>query len=218
MFFASPNENRILLNMGGIANLTFLPKNGDTGAVFSSDIGPGNTIMDALAKEHSGQRYDKDANIAKSGTVNPTLLKRLLEHPFVNLVLPKTTGPETFNISWFKSQLALLNGHNLSIPDQMATLNAFTAHTIVNTINKLTTQTAVYISGGGSHNPLLRQNIELLLNRKVHLSDALGVNADAKEAILFAVLANECISGTANTFNGNNLNQPNISMGKISLP
>jgi len=104
------------------------------------------------------------------------------------------------------------------VPNQMATLNAFTAHSIVNKINQLPELSTVYISGGGIHNPLLLDNISEFLARPVFSTNKLGVNTDAKEAILFAVIANECVAGNARAFLNNKSNQPNVSMGKVSFP
>ncbi|MFQ3206494.1 MAG: anhydro-N-acetylmuramic acid kinase [Glaciecola sp.] len=218
LLLSSPHEDRTLLNIGGIANITYLPSNTSFDNVICSDIGPGNTIMDALAKKHSDDDFDKDATIAKQGSINASLLTHLLHHPFIKLPLPKTTGPETFNLDWFVCQLKVMRLHDLTVPDQMATLNAFTAHTIVNTINQLPTSSTVYVSGGGAHNPLLLDNISKLLTRPVFLTNELGINTDAKEAILFAILANECIAGDEHAFLSDKTNQPNVSMGKLSFP
>jgi anhydro-N-acetylmuramic acid kinase len=216
LLLSSNQESRVLLNIGGIANLTFIPENADFSDVVCSDIGPGNTIMDALAFEYSQLNYDKDAEIAKQGRVNESLLARLKKHPFIKLPLPKTTGPESFNISWFKRQSEQCKA--LSIPDQMATLNYYSAYCISEVINTLPNNAKVYVSGGGAHNPVLIRNLNSLLGVPIYSTERLGISMDAKEAILFAVLANECVSGADATFTGNKINQPNVSMGKISFP
>jgi len=218
LLLTSAQEHRTLLNIGGIANITYLPSNTSFDQVICTDIGPGNTIMDALARKHSDYDFDKDANIAKQGSVNELLLAQLLQHPFIKLPLPKSTGPETFNFDWFASQLEATSLENLSVPNQMATLNAFTAHSIANIINQLPEISTVYVSGGGVHNQLLLDHISQLLARPVFLTNILGVNTDAKEAILFAILANECVAGDERTFISNKTNQPNVSMGKLSFP
>jgi anhydro-N-acetylmuramic acid kinase len=218
LLLRSEKEHRILLNIGGIANITYLPANATFDEVICSDIGPGNTIMDALARLHSDDDYDKNANIAKQGSINKVLLKRMLKQSFIHLPLPKTTGPETFNLDWFNAQLKALHLENLSVPDQMATLNAFTAHAIAKTLEQLPEVSTVYVSGGGAHNPLLLENISRLLNRPVFSTNKLNVNSDAKEAILFAILANECVAGNERAFMSSNVKQPNVSMGKLSFP
>jgi anhydro-N-acetylmuramic acid kinase len=218
LLLSSEHEHRTLLNIGGIANITYLPSNASFDNVICSDIGPGNTIMDALARRHSDDDFDKDANIAKQGSINASLLTHLLQHPFIQLPWPKTTGPETFNLDWFLYQLEVMRLQNLTVPDQMATLNAFTAHSIANTINQLAQLSTVYVSGGGAHNPLLIDTISKLLTRPIFLTNELGVNTDAKEAILFAILANECVAGDEHAFLSDKTNQPNVSMGKLSFP
>ncbi|MFT7095769.1 MAG: anhydro-N-acetylmuramic acid kinase [Glaciecola sp.] len=218
LLLSSEHEHRTLLNIGGIANITYLPSNASFDNVICSDIGPGNTIMDALARRHSDDDFDKDANIAKQGSINASLLTHLLQHPFIQLPWPKTTGPETFNLDWFLYQLEVMRLQNLTVPDQMATLNAFTAHSIANTINQLPQLSTVYVSGGGAHNPLLIDTISKLLTRPIFLTNELGVNTDAKEAILFAILANECVAGDEHAFLSDKTNQPNVSMGKLSFP
>lgn len=223
LLFNSKQEARLLLNIGGIANVTFIPKNALFSDIICSDIGPGNTIMDALAFEYTQINFDKGAKIASQGKVNDILLASLIQHPFVSLPLPKTTGPETFNIEWFKAQLSKTKLTGLSVPDQMATLNYYSAYCISEVVKSLLQpslfrNTSLYVSGGGGHNPVLMENLNLLLEIPIFNTDKLGINVDAKEAILFAVLANECVSGNDSTFNSNRTNQVNISMGKISFP
>ena len=223
LLLGSDDETRVLLNIGGIANLTYLPANATFDEVICADIGPGNTIMDALVRTHTGNSFDKDAKLAKQGTIHPPLLARLMQHPYLTLAMPKTTGPESFNLKWLMSQLHDLQLSALPLADQMATLNAFSAHCIADTINSLPASSSVYLSGGGAHNPLLTETLCKLLERPLYSTNDLGVNMDAKEAILFAVLANECVAGSEHTFlaphtEKNKPNQPNMSMGKLSFP
>ena len=218
LMLSSEKESRLLLNIGGIANLTFIPKNANFSDVISSDIGPGNTIMDALAQEYKQISFDKDAEIAKQGQVNKPLLASLMAHPFIHLPMPKTTGPETFNIEWFKTHLKRLNLSKLGLPNQMATLNYYSAYCIAETIKSLSTDAKIYVSGGGAHNPVLMDNINSMIPSPIHSTEKLGINMDAKEAILFAILANECVSGSDATFTNDKISQPNVSMGKVSFP
>ncbi|MBP7109677.1 MAG: anhydro-N-acetylmuramic acid kinase, partial [Chitinophagaceae bacterium] len=128
LIFSKKNENRILLNMGGIANFTFLSGDLEASKVFSTDTGPGNTIMDALVQKHfPGKYFDENAAIAKSGVINEKLLAGLMDHPFFEQPFPKTTGPELFSLAYLD---AVLNKHDIgevSVPDTMATLNRFSA-------------------------------------------------------------------------------------------
>ena len=222
LFFASENENRILLNMGGIANLTFLPKNGDTAAIFSSDIGPGNTMMDTYVQHYfKGLHYDKGAQLAKAGKVNAKLLTALSDNAFFKLPLPKTTGPEVFNLAFLQAAQRCSATQSLCHEDVLATLNALSATTIADALNncaEYAQDCVVYASGGGIHNPLL---MEQLLRLCPHIqrfknTDDLGVNPDAKEAVLFAILANECLAGQHQCLI-NEKGVLDITMGKVSF-
>ncbi|ABG41411.1 protein of unknown function UPF0075 [Paraglaciecola sp. T6c] len=224
LFFTSKQENRILLNMGGIANLTFLPCSADASAVFSSDIGPGNTIMDAYVQRHfSPLHYDKDSAMASQGKVHLGLLDSLLEHAFFALDFPKTTGPEVFNLDYLSVAQAHSATRQLAHEDVLATLNLFSARTIANAINDAAIELEefnVYASGGGIHNPLLMEHILRLCPNVTAIQDTskLGIDPDAKEAVLFAILANECLVGGQQPFGNLEQGIPNITMGKISFP
>jgi anhydro-N-acetylmuramic acid kinase len=214
-------ENRVLLNIGGIANFTYLPANGKLNQVFSTDTGPGNTLMDAYTRKHfEGNSYDKDAHIAKQGTIHAELLDLLKKDSFFSLKFPKTIGPELFNLEYLnEAQLKL--GIVLSNHDIMATLNRFTADTIAKAIqNNLPSNISfkIYVSGGGMHNPLLMEHLNSLLpNVSIASSIEIGIHPDAKEAILFALLANEAVAGSALLAGGHSTKVP-TTMGKISFP
>jgi anhydro-N-acetylmuramic acid kinase len=220
--FSKKGENRIMLNIGGIANFTYLPADLDAAKIFSTDTGPGNTLMDAYVQQHFQLPFDKDAAVAKSGTIHEALLTELLKNAFFDKGFPKTTGPELFNLAYLEKAIIQAGIAKISHPDVMATLNRFSAVTIVaamkRTLDAADTFT-IYTSGGGMHNPLLMQHIqELLPGYTFYTTDALEINPDAKEALLFAVLANECVAG-GNTAIGNGTSDiPSVSMGKISLP
>ncbi len=222
LLFRKPGEDRILLNIGGIANFTYLPGNGDFGALFSSDVGPGNTLMDRFIQKYfPGQHYDKDAAVARRGTPNQSLLTVLLEHPFFDAPFPKTTGPELFSESYVQNALHKSGQLSISVEDLMATLAHFTAEGIVRSIEKTTGNSAgtqVIMSGGGMHNPLVRALLKERLSSVEFTSTATyGVDPDAKEAVLFALLANETLNGEVQHF-GVRKGVPAVSMGKISLP
>ncbi len=223
LYFSSEVESRILLNMGGIANLTFLPKSGDVSAVFSSDIGPGNTIMDAYVQRYfSGMHYDSDAALAKAGTYNKLLLEALCNNEFFKLDMPKTTGPEVFNLAYLEAAQTCSNTHNLKHEDVIATLNVFTAYVISQAINecvKNAPNCVVYASGGGIHNPLLMEQLLALCPdvKAFKNTQALGVDPDAKEAVLFAILANECLAGEQLHLNNKAQGIAGVTMGKVSF-
>jgi len=217
----SETENRLLLNIGGISNFTYLSANAKLNEVCSTDTGPGNTLIDAYMRKHYNKSFDKDAAIAKEGIVQEDLLNKLLEEHFFNLPIPKTIGPELFNIAFVEKAIQALGHKQISVPDIITTLTLFTATTMVDAIYKLIPRSesfTVYTSGGGMHNPMIMQHLKSLLpNIQIESSEKLGIQPDAKEAILFAVLANEAVAGTP-MMAGNNATKIPVSMGKISFP
>ncbi len=218
---ADEKENRVLLNIGGIANYTYLPANQPIEKIFSTDTGAGNTMMDAFMRLHFNKPYDQDGLVAREGKVNEPLLQQLKSDAFFKLALPKTIGPELFNLSFLEAAKNKIGLTEISIPDTMSTLNLFTAQTIVEAIEQYVPKQddyTIYTSGGGAHNPVLMQNLQQLLpSASIKSSLEIGIHPDAKEAILFAVLANESVAG-ASMYAGANATKIPISMGKISLP
>lgn len=219
LLFGKRGENRVMLNIGGIANYTFLPDDGDTAKMYSTDTGPGNTLMDAYIQKHfEGMQYDKNGQIAQQGKVHEGLLQALKQNNFFEKPVPKTTGPELFNLAYVEQAKEQAAAVNMSHADTMATLNRFTADTIVAPLkNTFGNQSfIIYPSGGGIHNLLLMQHIQNQLpNAKFENIQTLHVHPDAKEAVLFATLANECIAGDGTNFTNG---IPNVTMGKISFP
>jgi anhydro-N-acetylmuramic acid kinase len=217
-----PNENRLLLNIGGIANFTYLEAGCSLDQVFSTDTGTGNTLMDAYTRVHFAPlAYDKDGAITAAGKINTALLSELKAHSFFSLVLPKTIGPELFNMDFLNKAQIASNTLDLSPQDVMATLNRFSAETIAECIQSRipsVTKFNLYSSGGGMHNPVLMDHLNHLLpNATLYSSQEIGINPDAKEAILFALLANEAVAGTP-LFAGGQATKIPITMGKISFP
>lgn len=222
LIFSEAGENRVMLNIGGIANFTYLPADGDASRVFSTDVGPGNTIMDQYIQKHyPGLYFDQDAQLASSGRVNPDLLRELSAHAFLNAGFPKTTGPELFNLDYLER--ASQKAGTLKIPheDVLATLCRFTSDSIISSIQKCFTNDepiSIYMSGGGMHNPLIVQFLkDGFPSAKFQTTHELGIDPDAKEAVLFAVLANETIAGGPINF-GQRQGVPSVCMGKICLP
>lgn len=222
LLFSKKGEDRIMLNIGGIGNFTYLPGSTDSKKVFVTDTGPGNTLIDQAVQRHKpGLYFDKDSMIAKKGKVNEALLKELVAEVFFQLPFPKTTGPELFNMNYVQRALDRSGIHSVSLEDLLATLTRFSAETICSAIRKavdLKKGPKIFLSGGGAHNPLLLSGIKSLLPRAdFHKMDELGISGDAKEAVLFAVLANESLAGGKLNF-GNRSKVPTVSMGKISFP
>jgi anhydro-N-acetylmuramic acid kinase len=223
LIFGKKGEERVLLNIGGIANFTSLPGDNRPENIFCTDVGPGNTMMDAyMQQQFPGKYYDADAAVAKQGIVSEALLSALKQHDFFSKPFPKTTGPELFNLHYLDTAKAISGAEGISVCDTMATLNRFSADMIVAALKKHVTGTAavhMYTSGGGMHNPLLMQHIKTALpSYNFYTTDELDINPDAKEAVLFAVLANECVAGDAASTGTGLKGFPSVLMGKISLP
>ncbi|RKU12999.1 anhydro-N-acetylmuramic acid kinase [Candidatus Poribacteria bacterium] len=193
-----------LLNIGGIANLTVLPANGTFDTVCAADTGPGNMCIDAVVTEitEGTEHYDKDGRRAAQGTPRQPLIDEWLKHPFFHQSPPKTTGREMFGHIYAMECLAACREHELSDNDCIATLTELTVQTIADYITQFVTEQnlidTLYVSGGGVHNQtIMRRLSELLSDTAVEPLDNSGISADAKEAIAFAILANETLHGNA---------------------
>ena len=218
LIFSKKNEHRILLNIGGIANFTYLAGNLDANEVFATDTGTGNTLIDAYVKLYFDLPYDEDAKIASQGIVNNALLTELKKDDFFSKPFPKTTGPELFNLNYLRQAQIKSTTENISHSDVLATLCRFSAETISEAIIGLKSNAKIiYYSGGGAHNPLIMNYLkDLLADFEFKSTDILGIAGDAKEAVLFATLANEAVAG-GNTNFGTRQGIPNVSLGKISF-
>ena len=225
LLLSSPAEERLLLNLGGIANFTYLPRaDGDARAAFSTDTGPGNTLLDATVRAHRpGLTYDADGRLALAGRVHASLLAELLAHPFFAAPLPKTTGPELFGAAYLAAAQQRTATQNLPLEDLLATLAELSAVGVARAVQLAfsphAAPIAVYASGGGAHNPALMQALARHLpGTRFARTDELGVPGDAKEAILFAVLANEAVAGTPVAIGAGRQRVPAVGMGKVSFP
>ncbi len=204
LLFRDSEKTVGLLNIGGIANLTVLPANGTIDTVCAADTGPGNMCIDAVVSEitEGAEHYDKDGARAALGTSHESLINEWLKHPFFQLSPPKTTGREMFGHTYAMECLADCREHNLSDNDCIATLTELTVQTIADYIERfITGQNPIdilYVSGGGVHNQTIMQRLsERLSDTSVEPVDNSGISADAKEAIAFAILANETLHGNA---------------------
>jgi anhydro-N-acetylmuramic acid kinase len=186
----SPEEDRAVLNLGGIANLTLLPRNGE---VRGFDTGPANGLMDAWCLRHRGESFDRDGAFARSGRVDVALLDRLLDDAWLKLPPPKSTGRDQFHLPWLEKQLR--GGE--SPADVQATLLRFSARTIADALRATQPlSTRVIACGGGVHNgALLAAIAEELPDAVVESSAAHGLDPDFVEAMGFAWLARETLAG-----------------------
>ncbi|HEX8351173.1 MAG TPA: anhydro-N-acetylmuramic acid kinase [Hymenobacter sp.] len=223
LLFSQAGEDRLLLNMGGIANFTYLPGSLDPAVVFATDVGPGNTLLDAFTRQFFPEKsYDADGALAAQGQVHEGLLAALLDEPFFSAGFPKTTGPELFSPTYVTAAQQRAQAVDLSPFDLLATLTQFSAEGIVQAVEQCLTRTstrslAIYASGGGTHNSLLMNTLRQRLPQcTFRTTDDLGINPDAKEAVLFATLANECLVGDP-AAGKSQPGSPAVSMGKISF-
>jgi anhydro-N-acetylmuramic acid kinase len=186
-----PGEDRAVLNIGGIANLSLLPAQGK---VRGFDTGPGNGLMDAWCLRHRGERFDRDGAFAAEGRVDPELLARLLEDAFLALPPPKSTGRDHYHLDWLDDRLA---GRERSAADVQATLLAFSARSIGDALRTtLPTCRRVLACGGGVHNRALMAALQAELAEVPLASTAtFGIDPDFMEAMAFAWLAREALAG-----------------------
>jgi anhydro-N-acetylmuramic acid kinase len=185
----SADEDRAVLNLGGIANFTLLPRRGD---VRGFDTGPANGLMDAWCLRHRGDAFDRDGAFARGGRVDAGLLARLLEEPWLTLPPPKSTGRDQFHLPWLEARL-----RDETPADVQATLLAFTARSVGDALRATQSGTARVIAcGGGVHNPALMEALAAELPGMVVESSAKhGLDPDFVEAMGFAWLARETLAG-----------------------
>ena len=193
LFFSDPSETRIILNIGGIANITVLPKNLDS-VVSGFDTGPGNGLMDSWVRKQLAVAYDENGNWANSGSCQAELLEELLRDAYFMIDPPKSTGKEYFSLSWLENILAKQKKY---LPEDIqASLCQLTACTISQAIKKhATNPDRILVCGGGVHNSLLMDMLQRQLPCPVHSTDDYGLNPDQVEAAAFAWLAQQTLQG-----------------------
>jgi len=193
--FAKQDENRVILNIGGIANISLLTSDNQ---VLGYDTGPGNMLMDAWINKVKNKHFDKDGNFAGQGTVQPALLQQLLSDPYFAQAAPKSTGREKFNLAWLETQLALITEGVFSDADIQRSLLEFSAITISEQIKMHTSGCKVFVCGGGALNPLLMLRLQQLMpEHSISDTNALAVDPMFVEAIAFAWLAEQRLCSRA---------------------
>jgi len=186
--FASPGQHRVMINIGGIANLSDLPTNGQ---VIGFDSGPGNLLMDAWTLQHTGQTYDAGGQWAAGGSVNKALLNAMLADAYFALPAPKSTGRDLFNQAWLNAHL---QAHADTAKNIARTLLELTAVSIAQALQQhCRGAQALYVCGGGAHNLALIDRLQTLCGLPVQRTDALGIGVDWVEAVAFAWLAQRCV-------------------------
>jgi anhydro-N-acetylmuramic acid kinase len=195
--FRTPNEDRVIVNIGGISNITLLPASFDE-PVIGFDTGPGNVLLDYWTKLQLNKPYDHSGEWAASGKCNHDILRQLLDEAYFKQAIPKSTGRELFNQQWCETKLA---GYKRQVPhaDIQATLTELTAQTIANDINTYAkSNSSVFICGGGAHNNHLMNRLQALVGDKnVATTSILGLHPDWVEAGAFAWLAYRTINNQA---------------------
>ncbi len=205
--FTDPRVPRIIQNIGGIGNLTFLSPAAKLEAVRAFDTGPGNMVMDAIASHISkgAKQYDTDGRIAARGKVSASLLAELMTHPFIGRKPPKTTGREEFGSAFVEHMLKSARSLRLRGEDVMATATAFTAESVVDAYRRFVFpliprqrlgKLQVILGGGGAKNATLRRMLEQRLGSvdlKTH--EDFGIGNSEKEALAFALLAFRTLHG-----------------------
>jgi anhydro-N-acetylmuramic acid kinase len=186
--FRDATTSRVVVNIGGISNITWLPRER---ATVGFDCGPGNVLLDGWARKHIGALFDEDGRWAAAGRTDEALLARLLEEPFLRQPPPKSTGRELFRLAWLQERLPA----DFRTVDVQSTLTDFTARGIVEAIDRFCPGTdEIYLAGGGARNGSLVQRIRALAGpRPVSPTDALGVPTAHVESMAFAWLAMKCV-------------------------
>lgn len=208
--FHSASENRAVINIGGIANITYLPaqQNPNTNQVCSGfDTGPGNMLMDAWTQKHKNKNYDNNGMWAANSIADQALVQKLMQDPFIQLAPPKSTGREHYHLNWLEQQLSDFTQLN---PDQVqACLCQFTCDSIIYAIkNHLPDINTLIVCGGGAHNAYLMKLLsEKLLQTRLASSEDYGINPDWVEAIAFAWLAKQTLENKPG-------NLPNVTGAK----
>ncbi|MBI4535181.1 MAG: anhydro-N-acetylmuramic acid kinase [Ignavibacteriae bacterium] len=219
--FRSKTRNRLLLNIGGIANMTVLPRNCTPDQVYAFDTGPGNMVVDTLMHEFYGKPYDDSGETASRGAVSLDLFDQMIRHPYLKQKLPKSTGREEFGREFAEQFISRAKRYDRE--DIIATASQFTAFAVYEGykrfVQKKMRADEVIVSGGGSKNRFFLDELRrYFAGAGVRLIDELGVSSDAKEAICFALLANETMAGITTNMPSVTGAKRKVVLGKICRP
>ncbi len=202
--FASNREDRIVLNLGGIANLSWLPRGGGPDEVIAFDVGPANVWLDEATRiwTDGGERIDSDGRRAAAGTVHPGLLAALLDDEFLATPPPKSTGRERYGPREAEGLVAEARRARISLDDLLATLVAFTAEAVVRAVRDFLPEPArvsrLLMGGGGTENRALRGALEARHGGGLDRFDAHGVPSHAAEAMAFSLFGRNALLGVPN--------------------
>lgn len=205
VLFKDPKKSRIVVNIGGISNITYIPAGKGLEEIIAFDTGPGNMIIDGVVERLSNKRLhmDKGGRMASKGRIHEGLLERLMSHTFINRRPPKTTGREVFGFPMVGRVVRMAKTMKVSAPDLVTTATAFTAFSIAYNIQRFITPEGfiheIIVGGGGVKNPVLMRMLRILLRPIPVLTfEDFGLSSKAIEAMAFALLAKETIEGNPN--------------------
>ena len=210
-----------LQNISGIGNITVLPQGGTPEDTFAFDTGPGNMVMDQVVSRITGGklRYDDGGRLAAQGQCHAALLQWLLQDPYLQVKPPKTTGREYYGEAFVDALMDKAREFGVKDLDVLATATRFTAECIRVAVEQFCSSVPDYlvVGGGGSRNPTLLRDLRRTLHMPVLINEDLGFDSEAKEAVAFAILANECVHGLCNNVPSVTGARHPVVMGKISL-
>jgi anhydro-N-acetylmuramic acid kinase len=216
-FLLENNQNVIALNIGGIANITYLPVKGK---VLAFDTGPGNVLIDGITKKLFFKDFDKSGKFASKGKLSKQLWDFLLRIEFIKIKPPKSTGREIFSGQLIEFIENLISQKRIRKEDAIFTITKFTAWSIAENIRLFASPSAkIIVSGGGSKNNTLMKLLKSELKEsKIIISDNIGINSDAKEAISFAYLAWRNLAGLPGNIKSVTGASKEVTLGSLTLP
>jgi len=222
LLFQSTEKNRVVLNLGGIANYTILKKGGSKTEVIAYDTGPANMVIDALMKRLFHLDYDEDGAVALRGIASEQVLDELKRHDYFSKTIPKSTGREEFGNTFVLKLLEHADKFGITADDIVATATELSAWAIADALKfstvRLNDVDELIVSGGGVHNQAMMASLKRkFVNSQVLMTHEFGIPVDAKEAICFAVLANETISGNPSNLPAVTGANRSVILGTISF-
>lgn len=218
LLYRSEEKNIVLQNIGGISNLTFLPKNCSIEEVFSFDTGPGNIMIDYFVKKYFNKPYDDKGAIASSGDIIIELLEYLKQDEFLKMVPPKSTGREQYSVEFMEMLAEKFNFDAYDKKDIVCTFTYYTAYSIAyHYLNYLKDIDLVIINGGGSHNDYILDTIRELTNLQIITGEDFGINSDSKEALAFVVMGHQTLLGKPSNVKSVTGAKDYVVLGNITL-
>lgn len=218
-FLSSDSEDVLTLNIGGIANITYIPREGMLDNVVAFDTGPGNVWLDGAMQALFQQNFDHNGEVARSGQLNNQIFKKLKSISFVRAKPPKSTGRELFNTKALQEILRFAEAKEIQPNDVIATLTHFTAWSIAENVKRFANPNAkLIVSGGGARNSYLLELLQVYLpNTTIHTSDMYGIPIEAKESLAFAFLAYLRMGGLTSNIPNVTGSRERISLGIIAI-